>query len=117
MHVRDFQDAIRGHGLEPPKVIEPGKIHRFPGAHKNPNNLAGWCLLFENGKGGVFGDWSTGLFETWYVNRNNNHSKIKRAVIAREMEAVKAKMKAERAARQMNRDCQEWQSLECKRTN
>ena len=29
-----FRDAIRSTGLEPPDAIEPGTLHRFPGAGK-----------------------------------------------------------------------------------
>jgi len=36
-----FRDAIRDHGLEPPDVISPGKLHRFPGVGKRNGNTAG----------------------------------------------------------------------------
>lgn len=52
-------------GLQPPEIIRPGRIHRFPGRGKRPGNKAGWCVLFEDGRSGCFGDWSTGLKRTW----------------------------------------------------
>ena len=52
----DFRDAIRAAGLEPPDVIEPGMMYRFPGVGKRNGNTAGWCKLFEDGLGGCFGD-------------------------------------------------------------
>jgi phage/plasmid primase-like uncharacterized protein len=66
----NFRDAIRAAGLEPPDYIEPGRLHRFPGNGKRPSNRAGWCLLFHDGLGGCFGDWSSGLSETWQARRD-----------------------------------------------
>ena len=63
--VSQFRDAMRAAGLQPPEYIRPGKIHRFPGRGKRPGNRAGWCLLFEDGRAGCFGDWSRGLKQTW----------------------------------------------------
>lgn len=65
-----FRDAIRSMGLEPPDVIEPGRMYRFPGAGKARSNRAGWCKLFDDGLGGCFGDWSSGLSRTWYQKRD-----------------------------------------------
>lgn len=62
-------EAIAAHGLNPPERIEPGRFHRFPGAGKGASNRAGWCLLFDDGDGGAFGDWSTGLNETWQARQ------------------------------------------------
>jgi putative DNA primase/helicase len=64
-----FRDAIRATGLEPPDVIEPGKLHRFPGVGKRQSNRAGWCLLFDDELGGCFGDWSSGFTENWQAKR------------------------------------------------
>ena len=35
-----FQDVIRATGLQPPRVIIPGKLHRFPGIGKRKGNSA-----------------------------------------------------------------------------
>lgn len=60
-----FLDAIRATGLNPPAHIQTGRIHRFPGLGKSANNRAGWCQLSEDGRFGIFGDWSSGLKKTW----------------------------------------------------
>lgn len=65
-----FREAIHSAGLEPPARIEPGRFHRFPGAGKRKGNTAGWCRLFPDGRGGVFGDWSTGLHQTWQAEHD-----------------------------------------------
>lgn len=63
--IDSFADAIHAAGLTPPDYIEPGRIHRFPGVDKGRGNTAGWCRLFEDRHGGVFGDYATGLREVW----------------------------------------------------
>jgi len=63
--VTQFIAAMQEYGLEPPEYIEPGKLYRFPGVGKRPGNTAGWCKLFDDGLGGCFGDWSSGLSESW----------------------------------------------------
>ena len=73
-----FRAAIEASGLTPPEHIEPGKFHRFPGAGKGASNRAGWCLMFEDGEGGTFGDWSTGLSETWQARKPTDEAERKR---------------------------------------
>jgi len=91
---------MRAAGLEPPDMIERGKLHRFPGAGKRPGNRAGWCVLFDDGLGGCFGDWSSGLSETWQAKRDKPFSRAERAAFARRVEAAKQQAEAERRARQ-----------------
>ncbi len=83
-NITGFADAMRSAGLVPPGAIEPGKLHRFPGAGKRPGNRAGWCKLFPDGMGGAFGDWSTGLSETWQARRERTFSPAERAAFARQ---------------------------------
>jgi len=78
-----FRDAILKMGLTPPDVIEPGKMYRFPGDGKGNGNTAGWCRLFDDGLGGCFGDWSTGLSENWRAKRDKPFSTLERAEFKR----------------------------------
>jgi putative DNA primase/helicase len=89
-----FHDAIRAAGLEPPNVIEPGKLHRFPGVGKRNGNTAGWCKLFPDGMGGCFGDWSSGLSEIWQAKRGVTLSRSEWAAFMRH--AIEAREHAER---------------------
>jgi len=98
----NFRDAIRAAGLEPPDAIEPGRLHRFPGNGKRASNRAGWCLLFDDGLGGCFGDWSSGFSETWQAKRDKPYSQTERAAFARRVEAAKKQAEAERRTRQAN---------------
>lgn len=96
----NFRDAIRAAGLEPPDVIEPGTLHRFPGNRKRPSNRAGWCLLFDDALGGRFGDWSTGHSETWQAKRDKPYSRAERAAFAHRVEEAKRQAEMERRTRQ-----------------
>jgi putative DNA primase/helicase len=98
----NFRDAIRVVGLEPPDGIEPGKLHRFPGNGKRPSNRAGWCLLFDDGLGGCFGDWSTGFYETWQAKRDKPYSRTERAAFARRVKEAKRQAETEGYARQVD---------------
>lgn len=93
-----FADAIRAAGLEPPEHIEPGRLHRFPGQGKRNGNRAGWCKLFPDGQGGVFGDWSTGLNEVWQACRNTPMTEADRADFASRVEESRRQAEAERQA-------------------
>lgn len=95
-----FLGAIRASGLEPPSVVEPGRLHRFPGIGKRSSNRAGWCLLFEDGRGGSFGDWSSGFSENWQAGRREQFSREERAAFRRKVAAVRFAAERERAEQQ-----------------
>jgi putative DNA primase/helicase len=88
----DFKMTISTYGLQPPDVIIPGDLQRFPGQDKKQGNNAGWCRLFEDLRGGVFGDFSTGLDEHWQVESEHQYSEEER-------KAFTERIKAEREAR------------------
>ena len=96
--IPQFRDAIRATGLEPPNVIEPGKFHRFPGIGKGARNRAGWCLLFDDCRGGCFGDWSTDLYKVWQAKRGQPCSHAERSALARQVKAARQRAEAERLA-------------------
>jgi putative DNA primase/helicase len=91
-----FSDAICSSGLEPPAPIIPGKLHRFPGIGKHSSNRAGWCLLFDDGCGGSFGDWSSGFTENWQAEYKQSFSREERAAFCRKVAAAKAATEAAR---------------------
>ena len=91
-----FRDAIRGAGLEPPDVIEPGRLHCFPGIGKHNGNTAGWCKLFDDGLGGCFGDWSSGFTENWQAKRDKPLSQAEREAFKRRVEETRKRVESER---------------------
>jgi len=96
----EFLDAIRAAGLIPPDAIEPGTMYRFPGKGKRKGNTAGWCLLFDDGLGGCFGDWSTGFSETWQAKRDKPPTRSERAAFARRVANARKLAESARLARQ-----------------
>lgn len=98
--ISQFRDAIHATGLEPPAVVEAGKLHRFPGIGKRNGNTAGWCKLFDDSSGGCFGDWSSGFSENWQSKRDKPFSQTERAAFARKVEAAKAQAKEQQKAKQ-----------------
>ena len=97
--ISQFRDAMRANGLEPPSVIVPGKYHRFPGVGKPPGNTAGWCLLFEDGLGGVFGDWSSGLSECWHIEWERPLTDRERESLRQHTDERRRKSKADRTCK------------------
>lgn len=95
-----FYGSIKAAGLEPPDVIEPGKLHRFPGIGKRNGNTAGWCKLFDDSLGGSFGDWSSGFSENWQAKRDRPFSPGEREAFKRHVAEAQAQAEAERKARQ-----------------
>lgn len=92
----EFREAIIAAGLEPPDRIVPGKIYRFPGIGKGSTNRAGWCRLFDDQMGGDYGDWSSGLSERWFSNKEAK-------IIAGGQDAVRRHLAKERAKAEKKR--------------
>lgn len=68
MSAESFFNVMRSHGLEP-TTVDTGRFVRFPGQGKPSKNRAGWYFLRADLSVGWFGDWSTGLIETWRCDR------------------------------------------------
>jgi putative DNA primase/helicase len=88
-------DAIRATGMEPPPYLEPGRFYRYSALDKGRSNRSAWCLLFKNGQGGCFGDWSTGLMEIWHPQREHALSHAERAALKTKIERAKQCMQQE----------------------
>ncbi len=108
MCIEEFKDAMRAVGLVPPDTITTGKIIHFAGLNKPKTNNAARCLLFEDGRGGWFMDYSTGLYEVWQAERATPYTKEERKAFAeqcerdraaRERDRVEAQAKSARKAR------------------
>lgn len=84
--IEQFRQAIQSAGLTPPDVIEAdGKLRRFASNGKRGDD-AGWYVLYGDGiPAGIFGDWRTGISQTW------------RADIGRKLTSEEAAANRERA--------------------
>jgi putative DNA primase/helicase len=98
----EFIETIRAAGLAPPNTIVPEKLYRFPGADKRSGNSAGWCKLFADGLGGVYGDFSQDFSASWQATRLTPISAAQRMAFNRQIAESKATADAERKARQSN---------------
>jgi len=96
----NFHDAIRAAGLTPPDVIEPGRFYRFNGDGKRNGNTAGWCKLFADGEGGIFGDWSSGLSRQWQASRAEPITHAERDAWRKRIEEARREAEAEREQQQ-----------------
>jgi putative DNA primase/helicase len=98
--IDQFRDVIRSAGLIPPDMIEPGKFHRFPGEGKRGGNTSAWCKLFPDGRGGIYGDYSTGLSADWQANYETPYTTAEREVFTRHVAEARAQAEADREALQ-----------------
>lgn len=75
---------VLGHSVRLPDVIEPGKIHRFATSDKR-GDKSGWCKLFDDLRGGVFGCYRQGISETWSASDRSAMTRQQRAELARQV--------------------------------
>lgn len=100
MHNQKFVSEMRAAGLQPPDSIEPGRLYRFAGVGKPAGNTAGWCRLFEDGTGGVYGDWASGLEEIWQSENHKHRTPAENATFKRQVAESRKRVEAERGRRQ-----------------
>jgi putative DNA primase/helicase len=82
-----FRAAMLNRLGHAPEVIEPGKLHRFATSEKRGDD-AGWCKLFADERGGVFGCNRSGISETWCAFDRAAMTRPQRAELARQIEAA-----------------------------
>lgn len=95
--VQAFKAAILATLGNAPEVIERGKLHRFPTSDRRGDN-AGWCKLFADCRGGVFGCYRAGMSETWRADLDRPLTRRQRAELARQI--AEATVERERQQRQ-----------------
>ena len=97
-----FRKAILAALGYAPEVIEPGRFHRFATSDRRAD-VAGWCKLFDDMRGGVFGCYRQGISDTWQVGGNDQPCRAKLArqvmIATAEREAQQRQQWAENARR------------------
>lgn len=83
--------AALGHA---PDVIEPGRLQRF-GTTDRRGDSAGWCKLFDDLRGGVFGCYRQGINETWSGADRATMTREQRIALARQVAAATAQREVE----------------------
>ena len=98
--IDQFRNAIQSAGLIPPDKIEPGKLIRFSANGKRGDD-AGWCVLHDNGiPAGAFGDWRTGVNETWRADIGRQLTPGEEAAHRAKIEAMQREREAEKSRAQ-----------------
>lgn len=90
-------------GAPPVSAITPDKLTRFATSDRRGDE-SGWCKLFPDGEGGVYGCWRQGISETWQA-RQPRASEDRTAFLERVKKAREeaAKIEADRRA-----ECRAW---------
>jgi len=98
--IEQFRDAIRAAGLNPPDVIEAdGKLRRF-GTNGRRSDDAGWYAFHDDGiPAGAFGDWRTGLSQTWRADIGRKLTPAEEAAHRERAAAMRQAREAEEAKR------------------
>jgi phage/plasmid primase-like uncharacterized protein len=92
--VHAFRDAILAALDHAPEQIEPGRFHRFS-TNDRRGDTAGWCKLFDDLRGGVFGCYRQGIGETWSATERATMTREQHAELARQVLAATAERMAE----------------------
>ncbi len=92
--VQAFHAAILATLGHAPEVIEPGRFHRFATSDRRSDD-AGWCKLFDDLRGGVFGCYRQGVSETWAGADRATMTPAERTAHARQVAAAAAEREAQ----------------------
>ena len=93
--ISEFRTAMLTTMGHAPEVIEPGGFHRFS-TNDRRGDTSGWCKLFDDLRGGVFGCYRQGISETWSAFDRQTMTREQRIELARQI----AQATAEREAQQ-----------------
>lgn len=92
----DFRAAIAATLGNSPDIIEPGELMRFATNGKR-GDQAGWCILFDDLRGGVFGCHRQGITETWRARLPSPMTVSERVAFSRRvLEAKSARAREQR---------------------
>lgn len=97
-YIEQFAAAMAEHGLQPGEVVDDGKLHRFDGPDEKRGKRSAWYVLHGDGlPAGSFGDWRTGLSETWCAKSDRAMTDAERQAHRQRIEQAKAEAASERA--------------------
>jgi putative DNA primase/helicase len=95
---QQFAAAMAEHGLVPSEIMAGGRLHRFDGPGEKRGKHSGWYVLHTDGiAAGAFGDWRTGLIESWCAKAQRTMTASERQAYRQRIEQSKATAAAERA--------------------
>jgi putative DNA primase/helicase len=94
--IEQFRAAMQSTGLIPPEAIEAdGKLRRFASNGKRSDD-SGWYLLHGDGiPAGAFGDWRSGVSETWRADMGRKLSQGEETAHRARVEAMQLQREAD----------------------
>lgn len=99
--VASFRKALETAGLLPGEVSADGELRRC-GTVDHPQSKNGWHLLHLDPPAGAYGNWATGLSETWSGNAGqlseNDRQRLRAQIEVQRMERERHRAKAHAAA-------------------
>lgn len=104
-----FMDILHSAGITPPRALQIGKIDRVDGSEDKAGKKSAWYVYNEiednQNEGAIigiasYGDWKTGLSETWVSRSEHQMSGTERANYHAKREAMKQEQEAETRAKQ-----------------
>jgi putative DNA primase/helicase len=98
--VAQLAAAMQAAGIDPPdEIIADGRLHRFSSNGERGDD-AGWYVLHSDGiPAAAFGDWRTGIAETWRADLGRRMTPEEEAEARRRIEKARAEAEAERLQR------------------
>ena len=97
-YIEQFAGAMAECGLQPREIVDDGKLHRFDGPDEKRGKCSAWYVLHGDGlPAGSFGDWRTGLCETWCAKADRTMTDAERQAHRQRVEQAKVDAVAERA--------------------
>lgn len=85
--VHAFHSAVLASLGAAPDTIEPGRFQRFS-TNGRRGDVSGWCKLFADLRGGVFGCHRASVSETWIAADRASMTRAQRAELARQVMAA-----------------------------
>lgn len=83
----EFLAAVRETLGNAPESIEPDRFHRFATSNRRGDS-AGWCKLFLDLRGGIYGCYRQGISETWSGATKSAMTSAERAELVRQVKAA-----------------------------
>ena len=95
---QQFGAAMAEQGLVPSEIVAGGQLQRFDGPGEKRGKKSGWYVLHADGiAAGAFGDWRTGLTETWSAQGQRAMNSVERQASRQRIEQSKSAAAATRA--------------------
>ena len=84
-----FRTAVLARLDRAPDLIEPGRFQRFPTSDRRGDS-SGWCKLFDDLRGGVFGCYRGGISEQWSTGDHAAMTRDQRIKLAHQVAVAAA---------------------------